>query len=112
MNWLEAAASDFFIDNHPFNMTYQEIVPVMKSEYYSPTRQAKVQAELETLRLPTIMAHKNITSTTVELEKLMLEINSLIPQTPLSFRDGEHKFRCLSLSSSTHHEHKQQQVNF
>lgn len=95
VNALDSPARDFYFDNCRITLWYNEIVVIMKREYESPTRQATIQAKLEFLRFGPFMARNKITSQSEGLEKLVHEINTLSSQAPLSFRDKDHKIRCL-----------------
>lgn len=94
-NILEPPARNFFSDNYSVPMSYHSITKMMKKEHGSPTRQATVQSELETLRLSSLMKKKGLTDVSLGLEKLTIKINLLSPQTPPSFQSDEHKIRTL-----------------
>lgn len=67
-NGLEPTAFDFYLDNCHVEMSFNDIITVIKQEYDFPTRQSIVQAELEVLRLVTFMSINNICFTTDELK--------------------------------------------
>lgn len=76
----------------------QGITETQQYLLYSDRVWSTVQVKLETLHFSTFIVHENITSTTIGLENLILEINLLVLQASLSFRNDENKISCLCLA--------------
>lgn len=67
----------------------------MEKVYDYPTRQASVQTELETLRINMFVARNDISSMSEGFKKSVIKITTFNPQALFSFREDDHKVRCI-----------------
>jgi len=92
---LEDPAKDFFLSTVQPGMSFEDISKLMLAEYNSNSRQIQVRRMLDTMRIDTYMAEKELTSEQAALTDMITTIDSMVPQCPPAFRSDANKISFL-----------------
>ena len=95
INAFSGTAKDFFCDNCKPEMSYEQLVGMMLTEYDNDARQLAAQSELENITLRKVMKEEEITDLGRGLKRLIDRIVKLNPQCPQEFRTEKNRIRYL-----------------
>lgn len=92
---LDGPARTFVVNNVPHRETFHGIKSLLISKYNSNARQLQVKGILDTLRLKTVMAQRELTSATEELSSIDAKMEDLAPQCHPEFCSDQDKIGYL-----------------
>ena len=95
INVFGGTARDYFFEHCREEMSYEQLVEVMKKGFDNNARQLAIELKLENLTLEKVMKDSDIIDANMGLTKLTDKINFLFPQIPIQSQFPKKKVRFL-----------------